>query len=61
MIDVNITSKYSTHFLRAVELIMKAREEFKVASENWPSPTEYRFGIPQDNYYAEIWLDGMDW
>jgi len=59
--DVNTTSKHPTHFLRAVELIKKGREEFKVPSENWPHPTEYRFGIPNDLYYAEVWSDGMDW
>ena len=61
MIDVNTVSRYPTHFLRGVELIIKAREDFKVPSENWPHPTEYRFGIPNDNYYAEVWIDGMDW
>lgn len=61
MLDVNTTSRNPTHFLRGVELIKLAREEFKVPSENWPQPTEYRFGIPNDNYYAEVWLDGMDW
>jgi hypothetical protein len=61
MLDVNTTSRYSTHFLRGVELIKKAREDFSVPSENWPQPTEYRFGSPNDNYYAEVWLDGMDW
>ena len=60
-LDVNTVSSYSTHFLRAVELIKKARETYKVPSENWPYPTQYRFGIPNDNYYAEVWTDGMDW
>lgn len=61
MIDVNTTSKQSTHFLRAIELIKKARDDFRVPSENWPHPTEHRFGIPNDHYYAEVWIDGMDW
>ena len=61
MLDVNTVSKNSTHFLRAVELIKKAREEFNVPSENWPHPSSCRFGIPNDKYYAEIWVDGMDW
>ena len=61
MINVNTTSKHPTHFLRAVELIEKARGDFKIPSENWPYPTEYRFGMPRDEYYAEIWVDGMDW
>jgi hypothetical protein len=61
MVDVNTVSRYPTHFLRAVELLTIAREEFKIQSENWPYPIEDRFGIPNDRYYAEIWVDGMDW
>ncbi len=61
MINVNIVSQNPTHFLRAVELIERARGEYGVASENWPYPTTMSFGIPNDNYYAEIWTDGMDW
>jgi len=61
MLDVNTVNKYPTHFARAIELIIKAREKFGVPSENWPHPIEDRFGIPNDNYYAEIWVDGMDW
>jgi hypothetical protein len=61
MIDVNTTSKHPTHFLKAVELIVEARSDYNVASENWPHPSIYKFGIPNDNYYAEIWMDGMDW
>lgn len=60
-IDVNTVSEKGTHFLAAVELIKAARSEFNIPSENWPSPTEYRYGFPQDNYYAEVWVDGMDW
>jgi hypothetical protein len=61
MIDVNTTSVNSTHFLRAVELIVNARNEYKVPSENWPHPTHYRLGTPCEKYYAEVWVDGMDW
>jgi len=61
MITVNTTIKEPTHFLRALELIEKARTDFKVASENWPSPIATRFGMPRDQYYAEVWVDGMDW
>jgi len=60
-IEVNATSKNPTHFLRAVELIYRAREKFMVPSENWPYPTTYRLGTPCERYYAEIWTDGMDW
>jgi hypothetical protein len=61
MINVNTTSVNSTHFLRAVELIENARTDYKVSSENWPHPTTYRLGTPCEEYYAEIWVDGMDW
>ena len=61
MIDVNTVSKYPTHFLRGVELILEGRTEFSIPSENWPHPIEDRFGMPNDMYYAEIWVDGMDW
>lgn len=57
----NTTSVQPTHFLRGVELIVKACEQYSVPSENWPYPTHYRYGIPVDNYYAEIWCNGMDW
>lgn len=60
-VDVNTISKHSTHFLKAVELIENARSIYGVPSENWPHPLSYRFGTPEDNYYAELWTDGMDW
>jgi len=60
MIDVNAVSGHPTHFLRAVELITNARKHFGVPSENWPFPTEYKAGCPNEWYYAEIWTDGMD-
>ena len=61
MITVNTVNREPTHFMRAYELIEKARSDFKVPSENWPHPLATRFGIPNDCYYAEIWVDGMDW
>ena len=57
----NTTSIHPTHFLRGVELIQLAMERHNICSENWPYPTQYRYGIPVDNYYAEIWCNGMDW
>lgn len=61
MIDVNTTSHESTHFLAAVPLIREANKEYEVASENWPYPTRHCIGEPRGRYYAEIWVDGMDW
>lgn len=61
MIDVNTTSKNPTHFLRGVDLVKRGRQEHEIPSENWPYPTDMKFGFPQDKYYAEVWHDGMDW
>lgn len=60
-ISVNTSSNNPTHFLRPVELIQHARDEFGMASENWPYPTTYKIGAQGDAYYAEVWVDGMDW
>jgi hypothetical protein len=60
-LDVNTVDGNGTHFLRGVELVIRGREKFKVPSENWPCPTKHCFGIPNDKYYAEVWVDGMDW
>lgn len=57
----NTTSVYPTHFLRGVELVVEATKEFSLSSENWPYPSQYKFGIPLDHYYAEVWCNGMDW
>lgn len=61
-INANTTSRHPTHFLRAVELIERARGAFQIPSENWPYPTKHYIGTAGvDRYYAEIWVDGMDW
>jgi hypothetical protein len=60
-IDVNTTAKNPTYFLRGVELVKWANKEYQLLSENWPYPTRCRFGFATDQYYAEIWHDGMDW
>jgi hypothetical protein len=57
----NTVSDHPTHFLAAVPLIVEARSTFSVPSENWGYPTNYRLGSPNDFYYAEVWVDGMDW
>jgi len=54
-------SGYPTRLLRGVELIAEARAKFNVPSENWTYPTKHYLGTPGDRYYAEIWVDGMDW
>ncbi len=61
MIYANTTSVYSTRFLAGKELIVEARDKFCIASETWTYPTVHQIGHPDDNYYAEIWVDGMDW
>jgi hypothetical protein len=60
-ISVNTVSREPTHFLAAVELIKEARKSYQIPSENWPYPLSYRYGFPEDRYYAEVWVDGMDW
>ena len=60
-VDCNTTISHGTHFLAAVELIKQARKKFNLASENWPYPTKHKFGMANDKYYAEVWVDGMDW
>jgi len=57
----NTVTESPTHFPAALAMIQEARERFKVPSENWPRPTDIRFGMPRDRYYAEVWTDGMDW
>jgi hypothetical protein len=57
----NTTTSKPTHFPAALSLIQNAREKFHIASENWPNPTGITFGVPRDMYYAEVWVDGMDW
>ena len=44
----------------ATNIILTAREEFGVSSENWPTHV-LSFGYHEDRYYAEMWTDGMDW
>jgi len=60
-IYANTVTSEATHFPAALGLIQNARDEFHIASENWPYPTDIRFGMPRDLYYAEVWVDGMDW
>lgn len=57
----NTVSDHPTHFLAAVPLIVEARGKFSNPSENYAYPTSYRLGSPKDFYYAEVWVDGMDW
>lgn len=57
----NTTTKNHTHFPRAVDLIEKGRQTFGLTSENWTEPTDVTLGNPEDEFYAEVWTDGMDW
>jgi hypothetical protein len=57
----NTTSKYPTHFLEGIRLIEEARKNFNVPSENWTYPTKINYGFVAGDYYAEVWVDGMDW
>lgn len=61
MVDNNDLGNYPTYFLKGAELIKQYEQKKGVCSENWCYPTEYRFGDPKDEYYGEIWTDGMDW
>ncbi|KKM91567.1 hypothetical protein LCGC14_1227270 [marine sediment metagenome] len=61
MIYANTCTGNPTYFPAALALIQKARKRYGVASENWPYPTRFNFGNSRDNYYAEVWTDGMDW
>lgn len=56
----NTVSRIPTRFLRGVELVEVGRKDYGVASENWTYPF-MSFGDHGDEYYAEIWKDGMDW
>lgn len=57
----NTTTTYPSYFPRALDLIEGALKRYDLHTENWAYPTEYRFGIPHDKYYAEVWHNGMDW
>lgn len=59
-ISVNTTSTIPTRFLRGVELVEWATRAFGQASENWPEP-RMQFGDVSGRYYAEVWVNGMDW
>jgi len=57
----NVLSNVQTHFLQGVSIIQEARDKFSIASENYTYPLKH-YGDPSfDDYYAEIWTDGMDW
>lgn len=54
------TTRFKTHLIRAEKAINESMSMFPVCSENWAYPVRH-FGMPDDKYYAEIWLNGMDW
>ena len=55
-----LSGRVATRFLQGVELVKCAREAAGACSENWTYPKTI-FGGPGSPYYAEIWVDGMDW
>ena len=59
-VDCNTVLNEPTHMLAALQLIKEARDFYSIPSENWPHPY-MNFGHHEDPYYAEIWVDGMDY
>ena len=59
-VECNGVLSKPTYMLAALQLIKKARDFYSVSSENWPYPF-MSFGHYEDPYYAEIWVDGMDY
>jgi len=57
----NFASKNDTRFLSGYPLIESIRSKYNLSSENWANPTRYKFGCIDTPYYAEIWIDGMDY
>ena len=57
----NDVSQFPTHFLAGPQLIKESRALHRLTSENWTYPTMTYLGSPRDEYYAEVWVDGMDW
>ena len=57
----NDVAQFPTHFLAGPALIKEGRGRYGLASENYTYPTMTSVGGPKDDYYAEVWVDGMDW
>ena len=57
----NTTINYSTKFLNPTAVIEEGLSEYNICSKNWPYPSGQSIGDVFDNYYAEIWTNGMDW
>ena len=56
----NTCSGVATKFLTGAQLIQTATEVYKTENENWAYPI-FSFGDDESNYYAEIWMNGMDY
>ena len=54
------TTRFKTHLIRAEKAINESMNMFPLYSENWAYPVR-NYGMPNDKYYAEVWLNGMDW
>ena len=57
----NTTISNPTRFLNPTGAIEEGIDKYKLASENWPYPSGHSIGDTYDDYYAEIWNNGMDW
>jgi len=54
------TTSKSTHFIGADRIIEECGKKYNIPTERWAYPY-LKFGTVEDNYYAEIWQNGMDW
>jgi len=54
------TTAKPTHFIGADRIIEESGKKHNIPTERWAYPY-LKFGTVEDNYYAEIWQNGMDW
>ncbi len=54
------TTVKTTCFIGADRMIEKTGVKLNIPTERWAYPY-LKFGSVEDNYYAEIWQNGMDW
>lgn len=56
----NSCSSIPTRFLTGAQLIKTGNGIYGVESENWAYP-KFSFGDHESSYYAEAWMNGMDY